>query len=61
MFPAWLSTKRPFMREEIVGSYMLKLGELCGGYLVRFNADGTVTERFACFVRRRVDVSLDAR
>jgi hypothetical protein len=46
VFPAWLSTKRPFMREEIVGSYMLKLGELCGGYLVRFNADGTVTERY---------------
>ena len=25
---------------------MLKLGELCGGYLVRFNGDGTVTERY---------------
>ncbi|MBM3505435.1 MAG: hypothetical protein FJX65_16380 [Alphaproteobacteria bacterium] len=24
---------------------MLKLGELCGGYLVHFHADGTVTER----------------
>jgi hypothetical protein len=45
-YSAWLKTKRPFTRDEIVGAYMLKLGELCGGYLVRFNADGTVTERY---------------
>jgi hypothetical protein len=45
-YSAWLKTKRPFTRDEIVGSYMLKLGELCGGYLVRFNGDGTVTERY---------------
>jgi hypothetical protein len=42
---AWMRTKRPFSRDEIVGSYMLKLGELCGGYLIHFHADGTVTER----------------
>jgi hypothetical protein len=46
VYPAWMKTKRPFTRNELVGSYMLKLGELCGGYLVRFNADGTVTERY---------------
>lgn len=46
IFAAWMKTKRPFAREEVVGSYMLKLGELCGGYLIRFNDDGTVTERF---------------
>lgn len=42
----WLRTKRPFTRDELVGCYMLKLGELCGGYLIRFHADGTVTERY---------------
>ena len=45
IYPAWLRTKRPFTREEVVGSYMLKLGELCGGYLIHFHADKTVTER----------------
>jgi len=47
IYSAWLKTKRPFTREEVVGSHMLKLGELCGGYLIHFNADGTVTERYA--------------
>lgn len=46
IFSAWMKTKRPFSREEVVGCHMLKLGELCGGYLIRFNADGTVTERY---------------
>ena len=45
-YPAWMRTKRPFTRDEVVGSYMLKLGELCGGYLVQFHADGTLTERY---------------
>jgi hypothetical protein len=36
VYPARLRTKRPFTRDEVVGSYMLKLGELCGGYLVHF-------------------------
>jgi hypothetical protein len=44
-YSAWTTTKRPFTRDEVVGSHMLKLGELCGGYLIYFNADGTVTER----------------
>lgn len=43
---AWMKAKRPFARDEVVGSYMLKLGELCGGYLIHFHADGTVTERY---------------
>ena len=46
VYPAWMKTKRPFSRDEVVGSYMLKLGELCGGYLVQFHGDGTVTERY---------------
>lgn len=45
VYRAWMKSKRPFTRDEIVGSYMLKLGELCGGYLVHFHGDGTVTER----------------
>ncbi|MFC7397134.1 hypothetical protein ACFQU1_07975 [Chelatococcus sp. GCM10030263] len=44
-YPAWMATKRPFSRDEVVGAYMLKLGELCGGYLVQFHGNGTATER----------------
>jgi hypothetical protein len=41
---AWRERKRPFRTEEIAGSWLLKLGERCGGYIAHFAPDGTLIE-----------------
>ncbi len=43
-YTGWLEGKRPFRTEEIAGSWLLKLGDRCGGYMAHFAPDGTLTE-----------------
>jgi len=43
-YTTWLAGKRPFHTEEIAGSWLMKLGEQCGGYVAHFAPDGTLTE-----------------
>ena len=40
----WLSSKSSFSRSDVAGKWFVKIGDRCGGYLARLEADGTIFE-----------------
>ena len=40
----WLAGKRPFTGEELGGTWVIKIGDQCGGYLAHLKPDGSLLE-----------------
>jgi hypothetical protein len=40
----WLEEKRPFTEMDLINRWMVKIGDQCGGFLVRFEPEGRLSE-----------------